>query len=368
MLLASGALLLAGAGSYWRAAPAEAQQAPATTTAAALPAAASAAAATLFGENEETGADQIGETRALLVLKDGQPIYERYAKGYGPDSKLISWSMAKSITAVLAGLMVADGKLALDEPVAVPAWQRPGDPRGHITLRQLLHMSSGLKHVENGDPVYDSDTVRMLFGQGAKDMAAYAETQPAIAKPNEIYNYSSATSVIIADVLTRALTESEDPATRRQAMLDFLRGRLAEPLGMTSLTPEFDAAGTLIGGSIMHATARDYAKFGEFLRNRGVANGQRLIPESWIDFMLASAPTDKGYGGHIWLNHPRPKGSGIALWPEQGPGNLFALLGHQGQYVIVSPSQRLTIVRLGISTDEQGDAVREQMRKLTAAL
>ncbi len=369
MLLASGALALMGVSGVWlRAGPAGAQSAPVSTSAATLPAAAKAAAATLFGEGDVVGVDQIGETRALLVLKDGKPIYERYAEGFGPDSKLISWSMAKSFTAVLAGLMVADGKIALDEPVAVPAWRRAGDPRGNITLRHLLHMSSGLKHIENGDPVYDSDTVRMLFGQGAGDMAAYAETQPAVAKPDEVYNYSSATSIIIADVLTRALTDSNDPATRRQAMLDFIHGRLSEPLGLTSLTPEFDAHGTFIGGSFMHATARDYARFGEFLRNRGVANGQRLLPESWIDFMLTSSPADKGYGGHIWLNKPRPKGSGVSLWPEQGPADLFALLGHQGQYVIVSPGQRLTVVRLGISTDEQGDAVREELRKLTAAL
>lgn len=357
---------------YWLggSTPAGAQQAHAApeVSQTRLPEPAVRAVETLFGNGEEVDADAIGETRALLVLKNGQPIYERYAEGFGPDSKLISWSMSKTITAVLAGLMVSDGKLALDQPAPVPQWQRPGDPHGNITLRHLLHMSSGLKHIENGDPIYDGDTVHMLFGPGAKDMAGYAEGQPAVAKPDEVYNYSSATSVIISDILTRTLTESTDPATRQQALLDYLRGRLSEPLGMTSLTPEFDAKGTMIGGSIMHATARDYAKFGEFLRNRGVANGQRLLPESWINFMLTSSPADKGYGGHIWLNKPRPAGSGVSLWPEKGPADLFALLGHQGQYVIVSPSQGLTIVRLGISTDEQGHQVREELRKLTAAL
>ena len=364
MILASGALAVAGVSGFWLTGiPAGAKQAMLQQDN--LPPSAQIPAYALFGEGDT---DLVGETRALLIFKNGKPIYERYGAGFDQNSKLISWSMAKTFTSVLTGLMVSDGKLALDEPAPVPAWQTPGDPRGNITLRNLLHMSSGLKHVENGDPVYDSDTVRMLFGQGAPDMAAYAEKQPAVAKPNEVYNYSSATSVILSDILTRALTDSTDPETRRRAMLDYFRGRLSEPLGMESLTPEFDASGTMIGGSIMHATARDYARFGEFLRNHGVADGQRLLPESWMQFMLSSSPADGGYGGHIWLNKPRPAGADPALWPEQGPADIFACLGHQGQFIIVSPSQGLTIVRLGISTDEQVDNVREELRKLTAAL
>jgi CubicO group peptidase (beta-lactamase class C family) len=277
--------------------------------------------------------------------------------------------MAKSITAILTGILVADGRLVLDDPVPLPAWRRPGDPRGGITLRHLLHMADGLDHVENGDPVWNSDTVRMLFGPGAPDMAAAAEAQPLVARPGERFNYSSATSVILADVLTRALTPSDDPAVRRDAMLGFIDGRLARPLGISSLTPEFDARGTMIGGSIMHATARDYARLGEFMRRGGTTlGGQRLLPESWIDFMLTPSPRDAGYGGHIWLNRPRPPGAGPDLWPDQGPADLFAFLGHQGQFIIVSPSQRLTVVRLGISTREQIPEVRDRLRRLMAAL
>ena len=316
-----------------------------------------------------TDADAMGETRALLILRDGKPIYERYAPGFGPDSKLISWSMAKSITGVLIGFLVADGRLALDAPAPVAAWQRSGDPRGAITLRHLLHMSAGLEHVEGGNPAWEADTVDMLFGDGAADMAAFAEAKPAVAKAGEQYDYSSATSVILADILADTLAPGAAPAGRRDAVLDFIRGRLIEPTGMTSLTPEFDASGTMIGGSIMHATARDYAKFGELLRQRGQVDGQRLLPESWMQFMLASAPTDGGYGGHIWLNRRRPAGSGVALWPGRGPNDLFACIGHQGQFIIVSPSQRLTVVRLGISRDaDQLPNVREKLREIVAGL
>ena len=379
-LLASAALAMLGAwsltqaagqGSLAPAAPAprfglsldDVAAADATTALPPLPAAIRARADALF-----TDAEAVGQTRALLVLRDGEPIYERYAAGFGPDSKLISWSMAKSITAVLTGFLVADGQLSLDGPAPVAAWQRSGDPRGAITLRHLLHMSSGLEHVENGDPIWDGDTVEMLFGGGADDMAGFAEAKPAAAQPGEVFNYSSATSIILADIIADTLTPSESPEARRDAMRDFIAGRLVEPLGMTSLTPEFDAKGTMIGGSIMHATARDYARFGEFLRNDGVAGGQRLLPESWIDFMLAPSANDAGYGGHIWLNRRRPAGAQPALWPDRGPNDLFAAIGHQGQYIIVSPSQRVTIVRLGVTKDDQFPALRRHLADLTAAL
>ena len=329
----------------------------------ALPAAVRARADALFAD-----ADAVGETRALYVLRDGQPIYERYGAGFGPESKLISWSMAKSITAVLTGFLVADGQLSLDGPAPVEGWQRSGDPRGAITLRNLLHMSSGLEHIENGDPVWQGDTVSMLFGGGAADMAGFAEAKPAAAQPDEVFNYSSATSVILADIIADTLTPSQNPAARRDAMRDFIGGRLIEPLGMTSLTPEFDAKGTMIGGSIMHATARDYAKFGEFLRNHGVVNGQRLLPETWMKFMLSPSANDGGYGGHIWLNRKRPASASPALWPDRGPNDLFACIGHRGQYIIVSPSQRLTIVRLGMTKDDQFPALRRHLADLTEAL
>ena len=306
----------------------------------------------------------MGQTRALVVMRDGEIIAERYGDGFGPGSKLISWSIAKSITATLVGLMVSDGRLVLDAPAPVPAWSQPGDPRAGITLRNLLHMSSGLEHVENGDPVYDSDTVRMLFMSGAGDMAGYAEAKPLASRPGTAFQYSTATSMILSDIVTRALTASEDPDVRRQAMMQFLRGRLIEPLGLASLTPEFDAHGTLIGGSFMHATARDYAKFGEFLRRNGEADGRQILSARWVRFMRTSSPLDPSYGGHMWLNKPRPEGRRDILFPGHGPSSLFASLGHRGQYLLISPEQGLTIVRLGFSNDEEQAAVRQQLARL----
>lgn len=331
----------------------------------ALPAATRTALNRLFADREA-----MGETRALLVLRDGEPIYEAYAPGFGPDSKLISWSMAKSITAVLIGQLVADGRLVLDDPAPVPEWQRPGDPRGEITLRHLLHMASGLDHRETGEPIWDADTVQMLFGAHAGNMAAMAEAKPPVARPDELFNYSTATSVILSDIIARALTNSSNPVARRDAVRDFMVGRLTGPLGMQSVTPEFDAAGTMIGGSIIHATARDYARFGEMLRRRGeTPSGQQIVPENWVEFMLSPSPANRGYGAHIWLNRSNGLGTHQPLWPGRGSENIYAALGHQGQFIIVSPDQKLTVVRLGISiNDTQIPNVTEALRQAMAGL
>ena len=300
----------------------------------------------------------LAETRAVLVLRDGKPVAERYAPGYGPDTRLISWSMAKSVTSVLIGILVDDGQLDLDAPAPVAAWQDPKDPRHAITLRQLLNMASGLKHTEFGDPIYEGDTPQMLVGNGAADMAAFGEGKPLEAKPGARFEYSSVTSVILADVITRKLTMSDDPFARRSAMLAFIRERLTAPAQLPSFTPEFDARGTFIGGSFLHATARDFARFGEMLRLGGVIDGRRIVSNAWIDVMRTSSPTNAGYGLHIWLNKPQPAGEDNPLFPGHGSPNLFACLGHVGQYIIVSPDQHLVIVRLGKTNDSDLEPVR----------
>lgn len=309
----------------------------------------------------------LSETRALVVMQGGRVIAERYAPGYGPDTRLISWSMAKSVTATLVGLMVADGRLALDEPAPVPEWQTPRDGRAKITLRHLLHMSSGLDHTEmaEGDiEIFDADTPRMLFLDGRENVARYAETRPLEANPGEKFEYSSATSNVLADIMTRSLTESTDPEVRRDAMLEYARGRLFEPLGMTSAFPEFDRNGTMLGGSIIHATARDWAKFGEFLRNNGSVRAAQLLPTSWTRFMKTPSKNDSSYGGHIWLNRPRNDGRDQVLFPGKAPPDVFAAIGHLGQFVVVSPQHRLTIVRLGKTQDDQLGPVNDQLAKL----
>jgi CubicO group peptidase (beta-lactamase class C family) len=306
---------------------------------------------------------QAGETRALIVQRAGKIVAERYAPGFTSQTRFLGWSMSKCVTAAFTGLLVSDGMLRLDEPAPIRTWQRPGDARGEITLRQLLQMRSGLRHREEADPRYEADTVRMLFLDGRDDMAAYAEAQPLEAEPGTKWKYSSATSVILADAAAGVLTPSRDPGLRRRVVADYLRTRLFEPIGMRSAQPEFDAAGTLIGGSMIHANARDWAKFGDFLRNGGAVVGAQILPTGWVDFMTAPSPRNQGYGAQVWLNRPQPSGD-EELFPGQAPADLFACIGHQGQYILVSPSQRLTVVRLGQTAAEQRPALRRKLAAL----
>lgn len=312
----------------------------------------------------------MAETRAVLIMHRGAVIAERYGEGYDEDTRFISWSMAKSFTGALIGFLVTDGRLVLDDPAPVPAWQRPGDPRGDITLRQLLHMSSGLDHTEVGEEggktLYEADTQQMLFLTGSGDMAGYAEARPMEAEPGAKFEYSTATSLILADIITRTLTNSTDPKVRRDTAMRFIRGRLLEPLGMDSTYFEFDANGTFLGGSIIQSTARDYATFGEFLRNNGARKGAQHLPVSWIKFMRTSSANDPAYGGHIWLNKKRPEGRNQILFPDMAPDTVFAALGHLGQQIVVSPEQKLTVVRLGKTQDDVNRPMSDQIGRIVA--
>lgn len=307
-------------------------------------------------------ADQ-GETRAVLIMRGGKIVAKRYAKGYSDANRFISWSMAKSVTAVLIGELVADGRLSLDAPMPFAEWRKTGDPRGQITLRHMLHMSSGLDHSEGLDPrdgaagVLKSDTTSILFVNGTDAMAARGLAKGMEAKPGSKYEYSSITSLLLAELITRTLTDSKDPKVRAQAYAAFAQERLFDPAGISSAVFDFDGAGTQIGGSIIYMTLEDWGRFGAVLMGKG-----GVIAPEWLAFLRTPSATDGGYGGHIWLNLPRPKGSDPALFPGNGPGNgpdsLYAAIGHLGQYVIVSPGDDLVLVRLGKTNDDSLDPVR----------
>jgi len=292
-------------------------------------------------------AEGIGETRAMLVLHDGQAVAQRYAEGFGPDSRFQGWSMSKTVTGLLIGLLIADGRLALDGPAPVPLWQRAGDPRGEISVRHLLQMRGGLRHQEMADPVYESAEVRMMFGDGRDDMAAWAEAQVLEHAPGTTFTYSTPTSVILSDIAARVLSPDGSPEERQAAVAGYLQTRLAAPLGLRSLTAEYDRQGTMVGGAMVWATAPDWARLGEVLRREGVAaSGTQVLPRGWVDLMREASPAASDYGGTLWLNRPSG-GERQVLFPQAGPADLFAMIGHLGQYVLVAPEQGLTVVRLG---------------------
>jgi len=302
---------------------------------------------------------KVGPTQALLVMRNGTLIAERYGEGIGPETRLLSRGIGKTVTAALVGLMVSDGRLALDTPVPVEAWSQPGDPRGTITLRNLLQMTSGLEHRENAARPQENDTVRMLYTDGAQDMAAFAEAKPIADPPGSHFLQSTGDTIILSDLMARMLTDSQRPDARRDAMMEFVKGRLMAPVGLDSLTPEFDARGTMIGGAMMHMTARDYVRFGEFLRHRGRVNGHQVLSARWVAFMVAPSPRNPAYGGHVWLNR---EGGDNPLFPGRGSKRIFAAVGEQGQYLLVAPAQGLVVLRLGITRGE------ERMETLRAAL
>lgn len=303
----------------------------------------------------------LGETRALVVMRGGRVVAERYARDYGPDSRFLSWSIAKTVTGLLVGMMVSDGRLALDDPAPVAAWRQAGDPRGAITLRQLMQMRSGLRNLEIWQPSPRSDALDMLVGEGARDQAAFAVAKPLVDPPGARFAYSSATSMILAGLVTDQIAASPAPRARRDAMARFLAARFAGPLGLTGFTPEYDESGTLNGAAMMHMTARDYGRIGELIRLRGIVDGRPLIAGRWFDFMTAPSPANAAYGGQIWLN--RASGETV-LFPGRASAGLMAAVGNRGQYLLISPEQRLVIVRLGNTREEEMAALREAMGRL----
>jgi len=308
--------------------------------------------------------DAVGRTQALLVMKRGAVIAERYAPGIEAQTPLPGWSMGHCVTGLMIGQLVSDGRLRLDETAPVPDWQRPGDPRGEITLRQLLQMRSGLRHIETADPERASDRTRMLFLDGRDDMAGYAEAQPLEAPAGRQFEPSAATGVILADLAARVLAESQDPAQRRRAVSDYVRTRVLDPVGMPGTRLSFDRAGTMVDSSVL-APARAWANLGEFLRHNGSVKGAQVLPHRWVRFMLTPSPRDPAFGTGVWLNGTPPKGP-APLWPGQGRKDLFACLGEQGQYLVGSPGQLLTIVRLGHTAPEQEAALHDRLGELVA--
>ena len=273
-------------------------------------------------------------TRAIVVLQHGSVVAERYALGVGPGTRLIGWSMAKSVTNALVGIAVKRGVLTLDDFARLPEWSAPGDARGKISVDDLLRMSSGLRFEEGSlDPA--SDLLKMLYDADA--MASVAVNQPLDAAPGTRWKYSSGTTLILSRLLRNAVGED---AYRR-----FPYTALFEPLGMTSAVMEADASGTFVGSSYMYATARDWARFGQLYLQDGVWNGVRLLPEGWVQYTRTPAPSapDSLYGAHFWLRTPGEYRGPAATLP---PG-VFHAVGHEGQFLTIVPSHDAVIVRLG---------------------
>jgi CubicO group peptidase (beta-lactamase class C family) len=295
---------------------------------------------------------EIGETRAVIIVQGGKIVAERYGTGFDAKSKLISWSMAKSVTAALVGIAVGDGKLKLDDSLNEPLWD-DGDPRRNITIRQALHMSDGLRWREDGydDPI-QNDAAKMLFGTGRENIVEYVADRPQEFTPGQKWRYSSGITNLISAAVGRVeAPRSLSDATGREGLRNFMYDRLFRPIGMTNTAAEFDMAGNFYASSLIQATAQDFARFGLLHLRDGVWDGKRILPEGYVDFLRtpATAQGAKAYGAHWWLSLPNKEGL-----LKNGPYDSFDANGFQGQFIVVIPSKDLVIVRLGLMDGEGG--------------
>ncbi len=299
------------------------------------------------------------DTRAIVVVQGGAIVAEHYAPGFDRNTELLGWSASKSIMGTLVGLLVDDGVLKLDDPAPVPEWQGEGDPRGKITLRQLLTMSSGLTFSESYVP--GNDSIKMLFETG--DMGAMAAEKPLKDAPGTNWSYSSGTTNILSRIVFQATGGTLEGMTR------FAQKRLFEPTGMTSALIEPDEAGVQVGSSYAYATARDWARYGLLHLNKGRVGGKQLLSKHWLGFAVTptTAAPRPVYGAQLWLNHAEAGGERRKLYPDL-PTDTVMARGHSFQIVAAIPSQDAVIVRLGWTPEGHTFDWNKYLSQIAAAL
>ena len=280
--------------------------------------------------------DPNNKTRAVVVVYKDHIIAEKYADGFNSNSKILGWSMTKSITSTIFGILQSRGVLNVQDLAPIDAWKN--DDRKNISIHNLLQMNSGLEWDENYDEI--SDATKMLFLE--RDMTQQQIHKPLVGKPNESWNYSSGTTNLLSGILRQQFNTQQD-------YLDFWYTELIDKIGMNSMTIETDLVGNYVGSSYAWATPRDWAKFGLLYLHRGNWNGEQLFDASWVDYVKTPTPTSDGwYGAQFWLNAGN-------RFPDV-PKTMFAANGYQGQNVYIFPENDLVIVRMGLSknADENG--------------
>jgi CubicO group peptidase (beta-lactamase class C family) len=279
-------------------------------------------------------------TAAFVVTWKGRLVAERYAEGITHQTPLESWSMGKSLTATLLGLLIKDKVYTLTQPAPVPEWQKPGDPRAKITIADILHMSSGLRIRAPQDPDYDAalgypDHVYLYTG--AIDSFKYAATRPQQWPPNTVGRYRNTDPALI-NYLIRLAVEK-----RGENYFSFPQRALFDRIGVRTMVMETDPYGNFLIQGYEFASARDWARLGNLYLQDGMWNGQRILPEGFAKFVSTVAPAweaDKRpiYGGFFWIN-------GDGAYPV--PRDAYFMAGAGGQTTMIVPSHDLVVVRLG---------------------
>lgn len=283
-------------------------------------------------------------TRAALVLFNGLIIKEQYKKGFDKNTPLLGWSMTKSVINALAGILVKQGKLSLHEPLNLPEWnKKSSDERASITLNHLLQMNSGLHFEEEYDKISTVNNMLWLKPNAAE----IAIDQKSAHQPGTFWYYSSGTTNIITQLIKNQFDNEQD-------YLNFPYTALFEPLGMTSTQLETDASNNYVGSSFMYATLRDWAKFGQLYLTDGIVDRKRILPNDWVKYSAERNPaSDHGvYAAHFWKNatESTPDMESNRYWPSL-PDDLFYASGFEGQNIMIIPSKKVVIVRLGQTQD-----------------
>jgi CubicO group peptidase (beta-lactamase class C family) len=300
--------------------------------------------------------EDLERTNAVIIVQHGAIVAERYRQGVDPERAFISWSMAKSITNCLVGILVKQDKLDISQPIPVKEWNA-GDPRRRITIDQMLRMVDGLRfreaeHLGDGSiryyPEDESDVIPMLFGSGKDDVAAFAATLPYQAEPEARWNYNSGASNLLSRLVRETIGGGE------AEMRAFMRRELFDRIGMRTADPRFDEAGNFIGSASCYCSARDFARFGYLYLRDGVWDSERILPQGWVDYSRNPSPQSDGlYGAHFWV--------------IPGSLGLFHCSGAFGQRVFISPKLDLIVVRLGNTAPHKGAAVVRYCKELIDA-
>ena len=299
---------------------------------------------------QATSKGKPSSTRSVLVIYDGKIVGEQYAPGFNKNTLMLGWSMSKTLTAAMIGVLVKDGKLNVDAPAPVPEWKNTD--KGKITIKQLLQQTSGIDF--NEDYANPSEVTNMLFKYG--DMAAFTATLPLLHKPGTIFNYSSGNANLLSRIIRQTVGERDYAA--------FPNSSLFYKINIYSMILEPDASGTYIGSSYSYATTRDFARFGLFYYNNGVWNGQQILPLKWVQESAQPSAADKQkhYGYQCWLNG-FSEDLTSRLYPDVPPDMFFAD-GYGGQGVFIIPSKKLVVVRFGLHPLNENQFLKEVIQSI----
>ncbi|MBC7641726.1 MAG: serine hydrolase [Flavobacterium sp.] len=275
---------------------------------------------------------KLKKTRSILVIYNDNIIAEKYDSGFNKNSKILGWSMTKSLTATYFGILQKQGKININNSAPVVSWQK--DSRKSITINDLLHMNSGLEWVENYNTICDA--TKMLFQES--DMTQSQVNKQFVGKTNETWNYSSGTTNLLSGIIRNQFKT-------HQEYIDFWYSSLIDKIGMNSMIIEQDMSGNFVGSSYGWATTRDWAKFGLLYLHKGNWNGEQIFDPSWETYVRTPTNSSKGaYGAHFWLN--------ANVFYKNAPKDMYSCSGYQGQKIMIFPSNNLVIVRMGTNEEE----------------